>query len=218
MDYPKFIASKQKEESISIQNVKLSNITGLVFQVDPIQELQEIQEVLKQRSKQLKKISYEDNRPSATYVGYVAITFLCGVFGSIILFDLLTLYRNKTTKKNKHAASKKYGVAESDTRKVNLQTRIQNETTLNEPNTTGENRIEQHSDSQSSNTVLDRTRNQHADFGLASSKFVDIYNQRTANTGQRQRQLWTKLWVLHKSKMENNNTARKEPTDGFTEF
>ena len=182
-----------------------------MFQVDPIQELQEIQEVLKQRSKQLKKISYEDNRPSATYVGYVAITFLCGVFGSIILFDLLTLYRNKTTKKNKRSASKKYGVVESDTRNANLQTNIQNETT-----TDGENRVEQQIDSQSSNAVL--TRNQHANFGLASSKFVDIYNQRTASPGQRQRQLWTKLWVLHKSKIENNNTACKEPTDGFTEF
>ncbi|XP_060560695.1 uncharacterized protein LOC132720554 [Ruditapes philippinarum] len=60
---------------------------------DPIEELKEIGEVAVERRKTLKKISVIDKRPSAKYVGYVAIIFMSVVFGAIVLFDLLTLCR-----------------------------------------------------------------------------------------------------------------------------
>ncbi|XP_053407930.1 uncharacterized protein LOC123547654 [Mercenaria mercenaria] len=60
---------------------------------DPIEELKEIGEVAVERKKTLKKISVDDRRPSAKYVGYVAIIFMSLVFGSIVLFDMLSLCR-----------------------------------------------------------------------------------------------------------------------------
>ena len=69
--------------------------------VDPIEELKEIGEVAVERKKTLKKISVIDKRPSAKYVGYVAIIFLSVVFGAIVLFDLLTLCRYLKCLENK---------------------------------------------------------------------------------------------------------------------
>ncbi|KAL4232095.1 Epidermal growth factor-binding protein type B [Mactra antiquata] len=77
-----------------------------ILDQQPIEQLQEMGEVAKQKQKNMKKISMEDKRPSARYVGYIAVLFLSIVFGSLVLFDLLTLFRNKSlccgkSKKNK---------------------------------------------------------------------------------------------------------------------
>ena len=61
-------------------------------------------------------MSYEDKRPSATYVGYVAIAFLSCVFGSIVLFDLLTVFRDVKVKK-KSKLKRKYNVLDAIARR-----------------------------------------------------------------------------------------------------
>lgn len=63
---------------------------------DPVEELKEIGEIATKRKKTLKKISVEDKRPSAKYVGYIAIVFMSVVFGAIVLFDILSLCRYLT--------------------------------------------------------------------------------------------------------------------------
>lgn len=63
---------------------------------DPVEELKEIGEIATKRKKTLKKISVEDKRPSAKYVGYVAIVFMSFVFGAIVLFDIISLCRYLT--------------------------------------------------------------------------------------------------------------------------
>ena len=65
--------------------------------------------VLKEKKKQRTKQSYEDKRPSATYVGYVAIVFLSVVIGSILLFDLHTVWVNARTRKQRKM-KRKYNV------------------------------------------------------------------------------------------------------------
>ena len=65
-----------------------------------------MQVVFKKKRRQRTKKSRKDKRPSATYVGYVAITFLSLVCGSIILFDLHTVWVNATSKKKRRLKGK----------------------------------------------------------------------------------------------------------------
>lgn len=92
-------------------------LPSVSLDIEPIEELQEIGVIAKEKQKTLKKISMEDKRPSAKYVGYVAITFLSAVLGSLVLFDLLTLCRNKPscclhTKKRKKARASVLGIGQ----------------------------------------------------------------------------------------------------------
>ncbi|KAK3599451.1 hypothetical protein CHS0354_036469 [Potamilus streckersoni] len=73
---------------------------------DPVEELHVMTEALKKRKKTLTKISIPDKRQSATFVGLIAIAFMCIALGSIILFDLLTFCQSMPSKTKRQSAKK----------------------------------------------------------------------------------------------------------------
>lgn len=172
------------------------------FQMDPVEELQVIQEVLKEKQKQRTKISYEDKRPSATYVGYVAIAFLSCVFGSIILFDLLTVCRDtKIKKKSKRRDSRKYDVLDALGGK-GLTKENRNRATVykEDPLTACGNR------NVTDNEITPRP-NETADFmlGLDSVTLAETNEEVSPLPKQRHRLLWKKLWPGFQ-KLDNSKT------------
>ena len=80
---------------------------------DPVEELKELETEIKERAKTMKKISVMDDRPSATYVGYLAILFLSSVFCAILLFDLLTVFQSGMFKKCSKKFNGSKGMANS---------------------------------------------------------------------------------------------------------
>ena len=162
--------------------------------------------MLKEKKKQRTKISYEDNRPSATYVGYVAIAFLSCVFGSIILFDLLTICRNTSERKHKKRTdSKKYDVLDASLNKTRHRRNISDQSNRSRVYLEGE--TEETDNSQVSEPrlaeVVDEIRqkdNTSRTFGLETLTRMETNNQKSAIPGLKQRQLWVKLWSFRNFK------------------
>ena len=130
------------------------------------------------------------------------------MFGSIILIDLLTICRNTKVKKRKSTQSKNYDVLEACISKTRCQVKDKNNRArLYETNTFEGNRIEELSVGQSSHIALTWQNEKPIKFGLEESQFMEINHRKTAIPGQKQRQLWTKLWNLQKSKTDNSDTG-----------
>ncbi|KAL3864924.1 hypothetical protein ACJMK2_006568 [Sinanodonta woodiana] len=73
---------------------------------DPVEELHLMTEALKKRKKTLTKISITDKRPSATFVGLIAIVFMCTALGSIVVFDLLSFCQSLPSKTKRQSSKK----------------------------------------------------------------------------------------------------------------